>query len=190
MSDIACIYDISLINEKDKLKEDIINGKALDILLILLSGSKTVKEIAKDLNVPSFSVQLYIQRLIEANLIKVTEVKVIEGKVEKTYDLASTDVDILNYLKNNCISYDSKDNIELSAQHFASLTREIIRNINNYGDKPHKIKAYFIKADEERMIEFKKDLDEIFTKYQALENLDASDTYGFISVLAPYKLKE
>ncbi|HBA05090.1 MAG TPA: hypothetical protein DCW51_14780 [Clostridium sp.] len=188
MSDIPCIYDISLINEEDKLKEDILNGKAFDILLILLSGSKTVKEISKELNVPSFSIQLYIQRLIEANLIKITDKKIIEGKLEKTYNLASTDVEILNYLKDNCKDNDGKENAELSAQHFASLTRDIIININKYSDKPHKIKAFFIKADEEKMAEFKKELDELFIKYQSLENLESSDTYGFISILAPYKL--
>ena len=190
MSDIPCIYDMSLINEQDKLKEDILNGKAFDILLILLSGAKTVKEIAKELSVPSFSVQLYIQRLIEANLIKITEVKVLEGKVEKKYELTSTDVEILNYLKNNYKSDGGKENIELSAQHFASLTREIIRNIGKYDNKPHKIKAYFIRADEAAMAEFKKELDDIFARYQGLENLEAEDTYGFISVFAPYKLKE
>lgn len=190
MGDIPCIYDMSLINENNKLKEDILNGKSLNILLILLAGSKTIKEIAKELNVASFSVQFYIQRLIEANLIKITDTKIIEGKVEKTYNLASTDVEILNYLKNNCNSEDGKENIELSAQHFSSLTREIIRNINKYSDKPHKIKAYFIRANEEAMIEFKKELDEVFVRYQAIEDLEATDTYGFISVFAPYKLKE
>lgn len=190
MSDIPCIYDMSLINEKNKLEEDILTGKALDVLLILLSGAKTIKEIAKELNSPSFSIQLYIQRLLEAKLIKITDVKIVEGKVEKTYDLASTDVEILNHLKNNCKSKDSKENIELSAQHFASLTKEIIRNINGYGEKPHKIKAYFIKANEKDMTQFKKELDDIFAKYQAYEQLDSEDTYGFISVFAPYKLKE
>lgn len=188
MADFPCIYEMSLISEDDKLKEDILNGKALDILLILLSGSKTVKEIAKQLNIASFSIQLYIQRLIDAGLIKVTDEKVLEGKVEKTYDLVSTDVEILNYLKNSCKSEDGKQKIELSAQHFSSLTREIIRNIGEFGDKPHKIKAYFIKADEESMGEFKKELDELFARYQAMEKLEAPDTYGFISVLAPYKL--
>jgi len=38
------------------------------------------------------------------------------------------------------------------------------------------------------MTSFKKELDELFTKYQALEDLESSDTYGFISILAPYKL--
>lgn len=189
MTDIPCIYDMSLVNENEELKKDIINGKALDVILILLTGSRTIREIARELNVPSFSIQLYIKRLLKANLIKVTDTQVVDGKIEKTYDLASTDIEILNNLKNSYSKEDGKENIELSAMHFASMTREMIRNINRYKDKPYKVKAYFIKADEEIMKEFKKDLDELFTKYQALEDLDAEDTYGFISVLSPYKLK-
>jgi len=189
MSDISCIYEMSLINENDSLKQDILNGKALDILLILLSGAKTVKEMGKELNIPSFSVQLYIKRLLEANLIKITDVKVIEGKVEKSYDLASSDIEILNNLKANCKGEDGKKNLELSAQYMASLTREMIRNVDEYDDKPHKIKAYFIKADKEKMVEFKNELDELFKKYQSLEDMDATNTYGLISIFAPYKIK-
>lgn len=188
MSDIPCIYEMSMINEKDTLGEDIVSGKALDVLLILLSGSRTVKEIAKELNVPSFSVQLYIKRLIEVNLIKITDVKIVDGKVEKQYELASTDIEIFNYLKDNCKDKSGRQNMELSAQHFASLTRDIIRNIDNFNDKPHKIKAYFIKANNEKMLKFKEELDELFNKYQDLEDLESNDTYGFISVFAPYKL--
>ena len=57
-------------------------------------------------------------------------------------------------------------------------------------NKPHKIKAYFIKSDEVTMENFKIDLEKLFEKYQDLENLDCEETYGFISVLAPYKLNK
>lgn len=188
MSDMPCIVDISLINEESKLKEDILSGKSLDILLILLSGARTVKEVSRELDLPSFSVQLYIKRLIEANLIKIVDTTITDGKIEKTYSLASTDIEILNHLGNNCKNADNSPNIELSAQHFASLTREVIRGIDTYKSKPHKIKVNFIKTDEATMENFKKDLDKLFEKYEALEDLNAPETYGFISVLAPYKL--
>lgn len=184
MMDIPCIQDLSMINET--LKEDILKGKSMDILLLLLSGPKTVKEISKELNLPPFSLQLYLKRLIEGDLIHIVEVKVCEGKVEKTYKLASTDMEILNYIKENTTA--DVNNVELSAQHFSTMTRNLVRNVNQYKNKPHKIKAYFIKSDEESMLAFKQDLEELFKKYQAMEDLEASETYGFISVLAPYKL--
>lgn len=184
MSDIPCIYEMSLVNEKDTLKQDIINGKALDILLSLLSSTKNTKDLSKELNIPSFSVQLYINRLLAAGLIQVSNVKVLDDKVEKTYELASSDIEILNYLKDNC----GVDNIDLSAQHFSSITREMVKKINDYHDKPHKIKAYFIKANQSKMEEFKQELNELFEKYQSYEDLDSKDTYGFISAFAPYNL--
>ena len=80
MSDIPCIYDISMISEEEKLRDDILNGKSFDILLLLLSGAKTIREISSKLQVPSFSIQLYIQRLIDAKMIRIVEERVIEGK--------------------------------------------------------------------------------------------------------------
>lgn len=184
MLDIPCIQNLSMINET--LKEDILKGKSMDILLLLVSGAKTSREISKELNIPAFSVQLYLNRLIEGNLIRIVDVRVYEGKVEKTYQLSSSDVEILNYIQTNSKSQDN--NIELSAQHFSTMTRNVIRSIDQFKTKPHKIKAYFIKSDEASMLAFKSELEELFIKYQALEDLEASETYGFISVLAPYKL--
>jgi predicted transcriptional regulator len=174
---------MSLIDEKDSLKEDLLKGNALDVILSLLAGSKTIKELSRELCVPFFSVQLYINRLITANIVAIKESTIIDGKIEKVYMLASKDVEILNYLRRQ---NNQERDIDLSAQHFSTLTRQVIKNINRYRDKTYKIKAYFIKSDEETMKEFKKDLDELFTRYQGLEDENASETYGFISVLAPY----
>lgn len=54
----------------------------------------------------------------------------------------------------------------LSAQHFASMTRNAIKNVNMTPEKPNKIKAYFMKAEEEDMREFRKEIDLLFQKYQ------------------------
>jgi len=188
MNDIPCIYDMSMVDKNEILKEDILKGKGLDVILSLLSGSKTARELSRELNTPTFSIQLYINRLITANLIAIKDSTIIDGKIEKIYVLASKDVEILNYLKDNSKDTNEK-NIDLSAQHFSSLTRQIIKNINQYKEKTYKIKAYFIKTDDDTMQEFKKELDELFIKYQQLEDINATETYGFISVLAPYSVE-
>lgn len=185
MNDISCIYEMSMIDEKDTLKEDILKGHALEILISLLAGSKTARELSRELNIPVFSVQLYLNRLLRVNLVSIMSSSAVDDKIEKVYCLASSDVEILNNLK-NCNEGDSETNIDLSAQHFSTLTRQVIKNINRYKDKTYKIKAYFIKTDEETMKVFKRELDELFEKYQKLEDEQASETYGFISVLAPY----
>jgi predicted transcriptional regulator len=191
LNDISCIYEMSMVDEKDSLKEDILKGNALDIILSLLATSKTARELSRELDIPVFSLQLYINRLINAGLVSIKSMSVNDGKMEKVYMLASKDIDILNYLKDNNVNDNNnrERDIELSAQHFSSLTRQVIKNINHYGDKTYKIKAYFIKTDDETMMGFKKDLEELFAKYQSLENEDATETYGFISVLAPYSME-
>lgn len=191
MNDIPCIYEMSMVDEKDSLKEDILKGSALDIILSLLASSKTARELSRELNIPVFSVQLYINRLLNAGLIAIKSTSVIDGKLEKVYMLASKDIDILNRLKDDSKNEDNsrERDIDLSAQHFSSLTRQVIKNINRYKDKTHKIKAYFIKTDDETMKEFKKDLEALFAKYQGLEDENATETYGFISVLAPYSVE-
>lgn len=186
MDDLSCIYEMSLVDEKDTLKEDILKGHALEILISLLAGNKTAKELAREINVPVFSIQLYINRLLKVNLIVIKSTTIIDGKLEKIYSLAAKDVDILNNLKN---SNSTDTNIDLSAQHFSTLTRQVIKNINRYKDKTYKIKAYFIKTDEATMKDFKKELDQLFEKYQGLEDENATETYGFISVLAPYGME-
>lgn len=186
MVDIPCIYKMDLVDEKDILKEDLLKGKTFEILLSLLSGSKSSKEISKELNIPSFSVQLYIKRLIEANLVKIKDYKISDEMMEKSYELVSTDIQIINYLKENSSENDSKSNLNLLASQFSAITRDVIRDVDSYQGKPHKIKAYFIKAEEDKIQEFKKELEALFEKYQSIEDLNASETYGFIGVLAPY----
>lgn len=185
MQDIPCIKDLNMIPEA--LKEDILKGKAIDVLLLLLSSKKTTKEISKILNLPPFSVQLYIKRLLDGELIRISDITVVEGRVEKSYELVSTDVDILNYIQRNA-SASRQESLDLSAQHFSTMTRNVILGIDQIAAKPHKIKAYFIKADDTTMRAFKAELDQLFERYQSLEDLACEDTYCFLSVLAPYKL--
>jgi predicted ArsR family transcriptional regulator len=187
MEDMPCIYDISLINEHEGLKEDILNGKVIEILVTLLSGSKTTKELSKILKISNVQTSLYLNRLIQEGLVRTSEVKVYEGKIEKHYELATTNIQIMNYIKKNC-GEDNNFNLELSAEHFATLTKNSILNIKKSEKSTYKIKAFFIKADDDTIKEFKKELEALYKKFEELENLDAQNTYGFISVLAPYEV--
>lgn len=183
--DLPCIKDLSLVNVE--LKDDFLKGKSLEILLLLLSSKKNAKEISKTLNLPVFSVQLYLKRLLDADLVKIDECVIIDGKIEKTYTLKTKDVDILNFVKNQVVN--SEDELMISAEHFSHITKNVVLGLKGNSDKPHKMKAYFIKANSQDMKSFKRELDELFEKYQALEDLSATDTYGFLSVLAPYTIK-
>ncbi len=186
MSELPCIYDMSLINESE-LSDDIVNGKALDVLIALLFTPKSARQLAEELKTPVYSIKLYLKRLEDKGLVEINTSRIQEGKLQQTYRLASNNIDILNYLKGENEQRKNDVQVDMSAKHFSNMTHEIIKDIKNYRDKPYKIKAYFIKANDEEMKQFKQELDELFSRYQQLEDETAKTTYSMINVFAPYE---
>lgn len=190
MSDIACIYDLNMVEENEQLEDDLLAGRGMDVLFCLMDQLKTRREIAKRMGIPVYSVQLYLQRLVNAGLVKEENNTEVNGEVEKKYYLISDEIEIMNRIQSSTMEDgERKRKALLSAQHFASMTRNAIKNVNMEPDKPNKIKAYFMKAKEEDMREFRDEIDALFEKYQAKEDLVATDTYSLFTVLAPYEME-
>lgn len=190
MSDIACIYDMNMVEENEQLEDDLLAGRGMDVLFCLMDQLKTRREIAKRMGMPVYSVQLYLQRLVNAGLVKEENDTEVNGEVEKKYYLISDEIEIMNRIQSSTMEDgERKRKALLSAQHFASMTRNAIKNVNMEPDKPNKIKAYFMKAKEEDMREFRDEIDALFEKYQAKEDLAATDTYSLFTVLAPYEME-
>ena len=191
MSDIACIYNMNMVEENEQLEDDLLTGRGMDILFCLMDQLKTRKEIARRLGMPVYSVQLYLQRLVNAGLVKEENEVAINGEVEKNYYLISDEIEIMNRIQSSAMEDDERRRKALlSAQHFASMTRNAIKNVNMTPEKPNKIKAYFMKAEEEDMREFRKEIDLLFQKYQEKEKLEATDIYSLFTVLAPYEMED
>lgn len=191
MSDIPCIYKMNMVEEHEQMEQDILAGRGMDVLFCLMNNARTKLEIAARLGMPSFSVQLYINRLEKAGLVKEGISTIRDGQVEKCYQLVSDEIEIINYLQNGSMSNEEKKRkAEISAQHFAIMTRNAIKNVNMNDGKPHKIKAYFMKAKEEDMKEFRKEIEQLFEKYQKLEDKTAEETYSLFTVLAPYEMED
>ena len=56
MSDIACIYNMNMVEENEQLEDDLLAGRGMDILFCLMDQLKTRKEIARRLGMPVYSV--------------------------------------------------------------------------------------------------------------------------------------
>ena len=182
---------VGYLEENEQLEDDLLAGRGMDILFCLMDQLKTRKEIARRLGMPVYSVQLYLQRLVNAGLVKEENEVAINGEVEKNYYLISDEIEIMNRIQSSAMEDDERRRKALlSAQHFASMTRNAIKNVNMTPEKPNKIKAYFMKAEEEDMREFRKEIDLLFQKYQEKEKLEATDTYSLFTVLAPYEMED
>ena len=191
MSDMPCIYKMNMVEEHEQMEQDILAGRGMDVLFCMMDNAKTKLEIASRLEMPSYSVQLYIERLERAGLIKEENAIVQNGQVEKCYQLVSDEIKIMNMLQNENLSdAERKRKAEISAQHFGVMTRNAIKNANMNDQKPNKIKAYFMKAKEEDMRAFRKEIEELFEKYRSLEDISAKETYSLFTVLAPYEIGE
>jgi len=189
MNDMPCIYKMNMVEEHEQMEQDILAGRGMDVLFCMMDNAKTKLEIASRLEMPSYSVQLYIERLQKAGLVKEGASIVQNGQIEKCYQLASDEIKIINLLQKEDMSEaEKKRKVEISAQHFGVMTRNAIRNANVHGNKPSKIKAYFMQAKEEDMKEFRKEIEALFEKYQKLEDKSASETYSLFTVLAPYEI--
>ena len=58
MNDMACIYQMNMVDENQQLEQDILSGRGLEILFCLMDKLETSKEISKRLGMPVYSVQL------------------------------------------------------------------------------------------------------------------------------------
>ena len=191
MSDITCIYEMNMIEENEQLESDILSGRGMELILCLMDGMANRRQIAERLGMPVYSVQLYLQRLLNAGLVKEKIQYVQNDQIEKYYELASSEIEIMNRIQgNNMDENEKRRKALLSSQHFAIMTRNAIKNVNINPEKPNKIKAYFMKARREDMKEFRKEIDLLFEKYQLKEDLDANDTYSLFTVLAPYEMED
>lgn len=191
MADIACVYEMNMIDENEQMEQDMLAGRGLDVLFCLLDNLKTKCEIARRLGMPNYSVQLYLQRLINAGLVTESIPYAENGQIERTYQLVSKEIEIINHLQQTSLSEEErKRKADISAHHFAVMTRNAIKNVNLQADKPHKIKAYFMKAKKEDMERFRKEIDDLFSKYQRMEDLEATETYSLFTVLAPYEMED
>lgn len=191
MSDITCIYEMNMIEENEQLESDILSGRGMELILCLMDGMANRRQIAERLGMPVYSVQLYLQRLLNAGLVKEKIQYVQNDQIEKYYELASSEIEIMNRIQgNNMDENEKRRKALLSSQHFAIMTRNAIKNVNINPEKPNKIKAYFMKARREDMEEFRKEVDLLFEKYQLKEDLDANDTYSLFTVLAPYEMED
>lgn len=191
MSDMPCIYKMNMVEEHEQMEQDILAGRGMDVLFCMMDNAKTKLEIASRLEMPSYSVQIYIERLLKAGLVREKNSIIQNGQIEKCYQLVSDEVKIINLLEKEGMSEaEKRRKAEISAQHFGIMTRNAIRNANNSDDKPNKIKAYFMQAKEEDMKKFIKEIEELFQKYQRMEDTSSKETYSLFTVLAPYKIGE
>ena len=183
MNEINLTKENGLITEDESMNKDIYKNKGLDILLCLLHGPQSIDIIAKEIDMPVFSVRLFIERLLRHDVIKISDKKIINGKIVKFYKLSEKDINFLSKIDKD---ENEKAFIEYAAKYYSDLATNIFKNINIVEGKPGMAKAIYIKASNEQIKEFIKDLNELFEKYNNIEDVSEENIYAYLGMVSSY----
>ncbi|QFJ54874.1 hypothetical protein [Pseudobutyrivibrio xylanivorans] len=183
--ELSCIYEMNMFQEDKELNEDILSGRAFDVLLTLLDSKQTSENISRRLKMPNFSTQMYLNRLVLAGIVTEKKTQLTNGLLEKEYSLVSKDLSIINDLSKSKSSKQCEN--ELTAHHFAVMTKQAIKCAGTHKNKPYQIGSYFMKVKLEDMEAFKHEIDALFDKFRALEDTEQTQTYSLFTVMAPYE---
>jgi predicted transcriptional regulator len=191
MSDIACIYEMNMLKENERMERDLLTGRGMDILLCVMNEKKLVSEISSELMIPTCTVQLYLNRLVKAGLVKEKKMTLPNDTIRSEYSLIKENLEIVNkIIGKNALSGERNRKVEIAAQHFAGLTKKAIRSANNNVDMPNIIKTSFMKARKTDMENFLADINNLYEKYLSKEDLSAEETYSLMTILAPFEVEE
>lgn len=102
------LYEMNKVSEHERMEWDFLAGRGLDVLCCLMDGIKTELDIATRLDMPSFSVQLYLKRFQEVGIVEEYKVTMQNEQVERSYQLVSDKIEIINCLKENNMSVAEK----------------------------------------------------------------------------------
>lgn len=178
MNDIKCIKDDNLIIENDYDLEYILKNNGFQVILCLYSCPKTIKEISEETKISSLNVKLIISRLQKKGIVKVSNIVALNGNIQKKFELVEKNVEVL------CNSKNENMDLYATSQYFCNSISKIIKNF--YIDKPNKAKISYIKASSQNIEKFNKELEELYKKYDSMDDEDESEIYGFICVLGLY----
>ena len=185
MPNLKSLYDSDLISE-DESEEINIYGISTKIILELLSKPCSEKMLCYNTGISMRIIQLNLNRLEKRDIVEVKDRIIVDGKLEKIYQLKSTDIELLT----NKVGGDNAKNLfstMLAANNLSNITKSIVKNISEDPNKPSSVKAVFIKVNSKRVAELKKEIEKVMLKFESMEDLEEDEVYGFINILGPYK---
>ncbi|MDD7795192.1 hypothetical protein [Clostridium sp. 'White wine YQ'] len=188
MGEVQTIYNFDLITECDDVTGECDNTiKNTEIILALSTRPSTIRDLSYDLKISPHIIQLAINRMIKKEVVKLKENRIVEGRLEKVYELTTNNIRVHNQGNDTNIN---KNRAKVTAMNFSNLATRIIDNISNNESKPNDVRAMFIKVAPEKIVEFKSELEILCNKFAAMEELDEDEMYGFITLLGPYSIDQ
>lgn len=176
------IKKLTIMNE-DVIRE-IFSGKLLDIIIELMDNQLSEQQLLKKLDIYPMKLRYYINKLLEYNIIECVKNDVINQRVNYVFKLKKDDIDLI---LNSCDQYSLELDLLASIEKYRSLVKRSFQTVCANPDTPNKQAFLIIKASDEKIKEFKQELNTLIQKYADLEDKSENAKYMFMTLLSRYE---
>lgn len=178
------------ISSTDKLKildeniiREIFSGKLLDIIIELMDNQLSEQQLLKKLDIYPMKLKYYINKLLEYEIIECVKNDIINQKVNNVFKLRKDDIDLI---LNSCSDYNLELNLLSSIEKYRDIVKKSFQNVCSNPDTTNKQAFLVIRVNDEKVKEFKKELNILLKKYSELEDKNEDDKYIFMTLLSKY----
>ena len=166
---------------------DVLRGQLLDIILALMDKELTEEQLISKLDIYPMKLQYYLIKLKKLGIVECIEENIIKENVRKKYRVIPDNVNLTANL-----SLKAKNELETynNCNHFASILKKSLKFANMNPDLTNKQGAIFIHTNEEKIKEFKIELNKLIDQFMDIEVKEENNGYVLMPILLPYEIKE
>ncbi|QSX05403.1 hypothetical protein JYG23_12065 [Sedimentibacter sp. zth1] len=177
-------------NTADKLKIDddniireIFSGKLLDIVIELMDNQLSEQQLLKKLDIYPMRLKYYINKLLEYNIIECVKNDIVNQRVNNVFKLRKDDIDLI---LNSCSEHNLELNLLSGIEKYRNMVKKSFQSVCANPDTANKQAFLIIRVSDEKVKEFKCELNEVIKKYSELEDKSEKNKYLYMTLLSRY----
>lgn len=166
---------------------NVLQGQLLDIILALMDNELTEEQLISKLDMYPMKLQYYLIKLKKLGIVECIEENIIKENVRIKYRIIPESVNLTTNL-----SLKSKNELEAynNYNHFGSILKKSLKFANVNPELTNKQGAIFIHTNEEKIKEFKIELNKLIDQFMNIEVKEENNGYVFMPILLPYEIRE
>lgn len=166
---------------------NVLQGELLDIILALMDNELTEEQLVSKLDIYPMKLQYYLIKLKKIGIIECIQENIVKENVVIKYRIIPESVNITTNL-----SLKTKNELDVynNCNHFGSILKKALKFANVNPALTNKQGAIFIHTNEEKIKEFKIELNKLIAQFIDIEVKEGKNGYVLMPILLPYEIKE
>lgn len=173
------IKDLNVIRE-------LFEGKTLDIIIELMDNELTEEQLISRLEIYPIKLKYYLNKLQKLGIVKCVKEDVVRQEIKSTYVLEKDNFEC--YIDDN--NSDINLNLIFDINKYINFMKKGFKILSKNSHLPNKQGAIFIHANEEKVREFKKEINLLIEKFIQIEDNQEKQGYLLLPMLFPHEVEE